>query len=298
MKFYRDGYSKTWICQAMQVSRQWLNKWIRRWLEGGRSWKALDNEPPIPKTIHRRRDEWADQILELRKKFPHFGAHKLKIVGEIPLNHNTIHAVLQENGACKRVKRIRRKYKRFTRPFPNYLWQIDITQVETKKDGWVFIFSVVDDHSRFLLAKQTHKREPGMADAIRLVQRAVRQWGRPRQILTDRGGQFTHQGDTPSLFTQLLEDYLGIEHIMGRPHHPRTQGKVERVQGSTKHEWLYRPEELLDQAHVERLLDEWFEHYNAVRPHWSLNLRTPAEVFLGGLFLSEELARAVNEVSG
>jgi putative transposase len=237
-------------------------------------------------------------ILDLKKRFPHYGAQKLKAVGNIPLAHTTIHKVLQENGACQRKKRIWRKYRRFERPFSNYLWQFDYCQVPTKNDGWIFIGTILDDHSRFVIASRTHDKEPTMADAIALVKAAVRQWGAPRQILTDRGGTFTHTGDEPSLFTQFLEDHLGIDHIMGRPHHPRTQGKIERWHRSLKHEWFYQHDVQPDREAVQHLLDSWIEHYNAERPHWALNLRTPAEVYLGSLFLTEEVARAVNEVPG
>lgn len=298
MKYYRDGYSKAWICQAMQVTRQWLNKWIKRWIDGGRSWKALDNSPPIPKTIHKKRDTWKQKILELKNRFPHYGAQKLKLVGGIPLSHTTLHRVLQENGACERKKRTWRKYRRFARPFANYLWQMDFCQVPTKKEGWVYIGTLLDDHSRFVIASRSYKQYPTAADAIHLVKAAVRQWGAPRQILTDRGNQFTHEGDTPSLFTQVLEDHLGIEHLMGRPHHPRTQGKIERWHRSLKHEWFYRNDVQPDREAVRRLLDGWVEHYNLERPHWALKNQVPMEIFLGSLIISEDLARAVNEVPG
>ena len=49
---------------------------------------------------------------------------------------------------------------------------------------------------------------------------------------------------------------------------------MERQIGSTRREcldWLL----ILNRRHLERVLTEWFEHYNKARPHRGLDLRTP-----------------------
>src|SRR6266568_3762415 len=55
---------------------------------------------------------------------------------------------------------------------------------------------------------------------------------------------------------------------------PRANSHIERQIGSTRREcidWLL----ILNRRHLERVLTEWFEHYNRARPHRGLDLRTP-----------------------
>jgi putative transposase len=54
---------------------------------------------------------------------------------------------------------------------------------------------------------------------------------------------------------------------------PRANSHMERQIGSTRREcldWLL----ILNRRHLERVLTEWFEHYNQARPHRGLDLRT------------------------
>lgn len=297
VQMVRDGVPIPETCRQLGVDRQWLHKWWRRFLEGGKHWEALRNRSSRPHRIRSTRHLHVDAVLAAKKRFPHLGAMKLKLVAKLSIGHSTVHRILQQNKACKRVKKVWRKWRRFRRPYANYLWQIDITQVPTKKGGWVHIATVLDDHSRFILASRTYEKDLTQADTIQLVRSTIHQWGSPRQILTDHGCQFDQVSEAPSLFTQTLDQW-SIQHIMGRPHHPRTQGKIERWHKSLKHEWFGYRDVQEDAEGVRRLLLEWVEHYNTERPHWSLGLQTPVEVFAASFSISHEVAALVNEVLG
>ena len=71
----------------------------------------------------------------------------------------------------------------------------------------------------------------------------------------------------------------GMEHTRGVPHHPQTQGKIERYHRSMKNvvklEHDYYPWEL------GKAIAEWVEHYNHQRYHESLDNVTPADVYDG-----------------
>lgn len=295
----RDGWQPRALAQVGGVSRQWLWTWWKRFVEGGKHWVALRDRSSRPhKMPTMKRHQYTARILDAKKQHPALGVVKLAIVAGLPLAPSTVHKVLREHDAVETRKKTWKKWRRFQRPHPNYLWQLDITQVPLKDRSWVFIASLVDDCSRFLLASKCFEKELNTGDVLGLVQTTIGQWGRPKQILTDRGTQFTsEQSDAPSLFTLSL-DAMGVRHIMGRPRHPRTQGKIERWHRSLKHEWFaYREvQESIDDVHA--LLSEWLEYYNFTRPHWSLDLRTPGEVHLATLMLDEDIARLVNEVPG
>lgn len=55
---------------------------------------------------------------------------------------------------------------------------------------------------------------------------------------------------------------------------PRANAHMERQIGSGRREcldWML----IAGRRHLERVMGEWIEHYNAARPHRSLDLRTP-----------------------
>lgn len=297
IKAWLAGKSRSWICRAYGVSRQWLSKWIRRFLEGGRRWAALKSRSSRPHNICRVRDAWVDRIHAARSQYPHMGAAKLRRVARIGLSPDTIHKVLRELGMVKASKkRGWRKPRRFQRPEANYLWQCDITEIPHER-GVAHVITLLDDCTRFVLASRAYAKHLTAGDVIGFLQAAIRQWGRPRQVLTDRGTQFhSEQALDPSPFTLWLHQ-RGIRHIRARPHHPKTCGKIERWHRSLKEEWCDHRRQPKDLAQVQALIDTWVDHYNAHRPHWALKNRVPVEAYAMGLSLESGLFRLVNEVS-
>jgi len=84
--------------------------------------------------------------------------------------------------------------------------------------------------------------------------------------------------------SDLVFEAEGIEAIRTPIAAPKANAHIERQIGSTRREcldWIL----ILNRRHLERVLDEWFEHYNAARPHRALGLRTPIACTqrLGGL---------------
>lgn len=298
IEWWRKGKSVAWICAALNVDRQWVHKWVDRWLKAGRSWDGLRDRSSRPHRIHRLRDEHADAIIQARLQYPHLGCRKLKAVAGLVPSHAAIHQVLVQHGLVKKgPKRGWVKVRRFQRPTPNYLLQLDITEVTTKAEGVAHIATLIDDCTRFVLASRLFPKHLTAADVIQLVKDVIKMWGKPKQILTDRGVQFhQQQSEDPSLFTLALHA-LGIRHIRARPYHPRTCGKIERWHRSLKQEWLNRHPQPETRGDLRRILDGWIEHYNTVRPHWALSYRVPVEAYLAGYILDDDLLRLVNEVA-
>ena len=69
-----------------------------------------------------------------------------------------------------------------------------------------------------------------------------------------------------------LADYLdekGMDHVRGAPHHPQTQGKVERWHQTMKNRVLL--ENYFLPGDLERLISAFVDHYNNHRYHESLD---------------------------
>jgi len=162
--------------------------------------------------------------------------------------------------------------QRFERSQPNELWQVDFkgyVEVARKK---VYPLTVLDDHSRFLLALGCGENVT-MAQAWKVLWNVFGEYGLPEAILCDNA--FGSSGMGVSWFEGRLMR-LGIRATHGRPYHPQTQGKVERLHGTLEREVFPRLDRG-DRAAFESGLDRWRrEVYNAVRPHESLGDVAPA----------------------
>jgi putative transposase len=104
----------------------------------------------------------------------------------------------------------------------------------------------------------------------------------PVLLLTDNGAAFnqTRRGLSSKLVTHLQAQ--GCRAITGRPGHPQTQGKDERVHQTTQR-WLRARARAGDHAELLAQLEEFDQHYNNHRPHQSLAMTTPAQVLAQGL---------------
>ena len=136
-------------------------------------------------------------------------------------------------------------------------------------------------------------REATSDHAVEVLKDAVKKYGRPASILTDRGIQFyANEAEEREKGATVFERYLaenGIRQILSRVSHPQTNGKVERF-FRTVEDKLPRFDDSIDQ------LIEW---YNVRRPHMSLNLdeiETPYQAYLRKM--PKEGTVVVDEQSG
>jgi Integrase core domain len=147
---------------------------------------------------------------------------------------------------------------------------------DTEILGWL------DDHSRLVLRLTCHSRVTGPA-VVAAFRAATAAHGVPASTLTDNGMVFTTRfsggrGGRNGLENELRR--LGVRQKNGRPNHPQTQGKIERL-WQTLHKWLAaRPAQPATLAGLQAHLDAFTSYYNHQRPHRSLPRRaTPATAY-------------------
>ncbi len=162
---------------------------------------------------------------------------------------------------------------------PNQLWQTDFTYLKVIAWGWLYLSTILDDFSRYIIAwKLCTTMKAG--DVTATLEMALKASGcdqatvihKPR-LLSDNGSSYI-AGD----LAEWLDD-RDMEHVRGAPYHPQTQGKIERWHQTLKNRILlenyYLPGDL--EAQVEAFV----EHYNHCRYHESLSNLTPADVYFG-----------------
>jgi hypothetical protein len=188
---------------------------------------------------------------------------------------STIQRVLERNGLVVPSPRPRKAIRRFERPCPNDLWQIDGTEVTLANGRVVFVIDVLDDHARFLVAAHASAKLNSDA-AWAAFEKAFGTWGLPRQVLSDNGRCFSGALlDLVAAFERKLWA-LGVQTITSAPYHPETLGKIERHHATLK-EFLADEGPATSIPHLQELLDRYRLFYNEQRPHQGINDATPAE---------------------
>jgi len=187
------------------------------------------------------------------------------------VSHNKINEVLGELGLVKPNlnKRKRRKWVRFERRNSNVMWQTDWTRLGNK-----WFIAVIDDASRFIVGYGLFS-SPTAAHSAEVLERAIAQYGKPKQLLTGHDTQFTptnKDAEKDAHFFQQAVKKHRVKHILARVSHPQTCGKIERFFGETKRKWKHFGS-----------TDKFVDWYNNRRPHMSLNwneLETPVQAYL------------------
>jgi len=190
----------------------------------------------------------------------------------VSLPHNSIHAILKENGRAlpQPSKQTRRKWVRYEREHSMSLWHMDWKQLWDRR-WWI---AAEDDASRLIVSYGVFQ-DATAEHTIQVLKQAIEKYGRPREVLTDRGSQFyANEGERREKGVSQFEAFLaeqGIKHILCRVNHPQTNGKLERFYG------VYEQKQ-----HQFKTIDEYVHWHNEIKPHLSLNieaLETPIQAF-------------------
>ena len=217
----------------------------------------------------------------MRKERPAIGAVKLRKIMEnagftdLPCA-KTFNNIFQRNGLItKEASQAATPYQRFEKFAPNDMWQADFKGPFPMGNGQrCHPLNILDDCSRFNLCSDALTEET--LEAVKpVLDRLFREYGLPFSFLCDNGNPW---GTAQSLGYSRLEVWLmelGILTLHGRPRHPQTQGKEERYNQSFTRECL-KGKQFSDISHAQGCFDEYRQFYNEVRPHFALDMETPA----------------------
>lgn len=177
-------------------------------------------------------------------------------------------------------KRPRSANRRFAFGQVHECWQLDAFEWPLADGERCVVFQLLDDCSRFLIASLVAPGET-VAAALAVVEQGIAAFQVPCLVLTDNGTAFNQ--DRRARTTQLSARLraLGCRPISGRPAHPQTQGKDERVH-QTLQRWLRAHPAAADTTELQALIARFDHTYNDQRPHQSLGMRTPADALRAG----------------
>lgn len=274
----KEGSCISALSRLYGVSRKTAYKWLNRYRAGGladlqKRSRARHSQP------QRVAGEIEVAICQLRQERPTWGSRKvrarLKLDGWVVPSIRTVENVLRRHGLNGWNRPEPPAKKRFEAPVPNDLWQLDIKGWFTiRGHGRVYPVTLVDDHSRYLLAVKAWSRETSN-NVQETLSEALGQYGCPRAILTDNGPQFRHPSGWGLTRLGVWLAKLGIRHIHSSKRRPTTLGKLERLHKTLSQDLIrrYRFQDLED---CQRAFDDFRYDYNHLRPHQGIGDVPPA----------------------
>jgi transposase InsO family protein len=269
------------LCRAFGISRKTAYKWLKREREAGGT-AGLENQSRRPHhSPGQTATEIETQVLAVREKHKVWGGRKIRRILQndgcepVPAA-STITAILRRYALIDPQESQKHKpYQRFEHEQPNELWQMDFKGFfALRTGGYCHPLTVIDDHSRFLVGLKACPNET--YETVKTQLTAIFQaFGLPTRMLMDNGSPwgFDLENRHTILTAWLLRLNIAISH--GRPYHPQTQGKDERLNRTLLAEVISQhPMETLQESQV--YFDDWQNIYNNIRPHDALQLATPA----------------------
>lgn len=218
---------------------------------------------------------------------------KIKILTGIDASVKTVAKAMRKAGFEPLRKERRPHPARICKAVPNQQWNIDFVEIGIDSDTGkkVHSLSVTDDHSRYVLVSDA-TLEATTDHVISVLEEAFRFYGKPKTFRSDHGCQWYSNGtDACGFDAWCLEN--GIKHECSAIGVPQLNGKVERHHGNLRAE-----ADLPDTATVEEYkeqLEAYRMFHNMERPHHSLGLRTPSEVYYKTLMTSEPVDKLIKD---
>jgi len=261
------------ICELYGISERTLRHWCHNYREEGVEGLRYESRRPH-RSPNRINGNSAHRILSLRLRHPAWGAkriHAYLVRRGARFSWMTVHRHLRRHGFMVRIVRKPKPSKRFQRYHVDSLWQMDVYEFRIAGAGKVYVITILDDRSRFLVTARAYKRQRAV-EAINCLWWAVKGGRKPKAIYVDNGGCFISRE-----FRRFCAKQR-IKIIYGKPYNPRGRGKLERFHRILTQE-LIGQVRFRSLSHFRRELWWYRRQYNRNRLHGGIGWKAPAEVY-------------------
>ena len=162
-------------------------------------------------------------------------------------------------------------------------WHTDIAYLNILGTHYFFL-GVLDGYSRAIIHHEV-RLDMTTTDVEIVMERALTHLPaglRKPRLITDNGPQYVS-----GQFKAYLRE-RDVSHSRARPHHPQSNGKMERFHKSLKVECV-RVTAMADLDEARRLIGQYVEEYNTQRLHSALHYLTPADYLRGPEHIQQRL---------
>ena len=247
------------------IPRATFYRWYDRYREGGP--EALADHRSRPDRVWNRiPDDVRCQIIDLALDVPELSPRELAVrftdEQKYFVSEASVYRLLKAHDlitspAYVVIKAADQFHTKTTRV--NEMWQTDFTYFKIIGWGWMYLSTVLDDFSRYIIAWKlcTNMRAEDVTDTLDVALKAsgcdsATVLHKPR-LLSDNG---------PSYIAGELAEYIEAQkmsHVRGAPLHPQTQGKIERWHQTLKNRILL--ENYFLPGDLEAQIEAFVEHY-------------------------------------
>jgi len=262
-----------------------LKKWLRKkGFLSSRPFHRFSRRKPGEKKEkrqfgHREKPLWVKkEIIRLKALMPDYGCRKIADVfnrkflasKKMSVSKTYVNSVIRDNQYAIAVLRKDIRNRKPRRVPRNLVWGMDLTGKTDGRGKLHMMAGIIDHGTRACLLVEALQNKSS-SNLLYLVMKCVKQYGFPKFIRTDNEAIFTSALFRTGLFL------LGIRHQRSDVACPWQNGRIERFFGTLK--------ERMNQLEVgsfdclQEALIEYRFWYNFVRPHQSLDGKTPAEAW-------------------
>jgi transposase InsO family protein len=279
----RSGLPGSDFADLVGYSYKTLYQWRRQYEKYGV--EGLFGKPRGPERGSRVPPVTRRAILLIKEGNPEYGCDRISQLlyrgPGLGVSPGAVSHVLEEAGyepVERPTERHPDKPRRFERAKPNALWQSDLFTFTIKRRRHrVHLVAFMDDHSRYITGFGLAS-SPTSQFILEVLRSAVGRHGLPEELLTDQGPQY-HAWRGRTAFEKEVKT-MGIRHILARPRHPQTLGKVERFWKSLWEECL-ADALFTDMEDARKRIAHYIDHFNFRRPHQGIDGLVPADRFFG-----------------
>lgn len=219
-----------------------------------------------------------EAMKELAARWKRFGYRRINMMLKrkgININDKRAYRLYKQAGLKLKRKTKKKSYEKRGMPdrngliYPNDRWSMDFVSDRTRSGRKIRVFTLIDEVTRECLALEVNSSISGQ-QVTRFLDKAILFYGKPKEILTDNGPEFTSN----AMNAWAYEKH--IDHIFIDPGRPMQNGYIESFNGKLRDECLNQNwfQNLFD---ARKIISDWQYDYNYERPHSSLGNLTPAE---------------------
>ena len=281
----RSSRPAKWVLDKLGIPRRTFYRWYDRYLEDGED--GLVDRAPMPRLVWNKiPDGICSELLDMALDLPELSPRELAVrftdTKGYFVSESSVYRLLKAHDLISSpafiVMKAASEFRDKTTAI-NQMWQTDFTYFKIIGWGWMYLSTVLDDFSRYIISWKlcSNMKTGDVTDTLNMALEAsgcdrVNVIHKPR-LLSDNGASYISGG---------LADYIkdnGMSHVRGAPYHPQTQGKIERWHQTLKNHILL--ENYFLPGDLECQIENFVEHYNHERYHEALSNVTPADVYFG-----------------
>jgi transposase InsO family protein len=267
------------------VPRRTFYRWYDRYLTEGTD--GLVDRAPMPKIVWNRiPDDIREALHKMALDKPELSPRELAVTFTDTkgyfVSESSVYRLLKSYDLISSpafiVMKASNEFKDKTTAI-NQMWQTDFTYFKIIGWGWMYLSTILDDFSRYIISWKlcSTMKTSDVTDTLNMALEAsgcdqVSVIHKPR-LLSDNGASY---------ISAELADYIednNMSHVRGAPYHPQTQGKIERWHQTLKNRILL--ENYFLPGDLEHQIEAFVEHYNHHRYHEALGNVTPADTYFG-----------------